>query len=93
MIYMTYYLLFFFLIPKIHFIFLQETVNSLLPVFEKFLNTAPKHASYDAVRQSVIILMGSLAKHLDHTDPKIKPIVVKLVEALHTPSQQVSFIC
>ncbi|ROT65240.1 Translational activator GCN1 [Penaeus vannamei] len=67
----------------------KETVNSLLPVFEKFLNTAPKHASYDAVRQSVIILMGSLAKHLDHTDPKIKPIVVKLVEALHTPSQQV----
>lgn len=67
----------------------KETVNSLLPVFEKFLNTAPNHASYDAVRQSVIILMGSLAKHLEHSDPKIKPIVAKLVEALHTPSQQV----
>ncbi|XP_068244259.1 stalled ribosome sensor GCN1 [Palaemon carinicauda] len=67
----------------------KETVNSLLPVFEKFLNTAPNHASYDSVRQSVIILMGSLAKHLDPTDPKIKPIVAKLVEALHTPSQQV----
>ncbi|KAG7170707.1 eIF-2-alpha kinase activator GCN1-like 1 [Homarus americanus] len=67
----------------------KETVNSLLPVFEKFLNTAPNHASCDAVRQSVIILMGSLAKHLEHSDRKIKPIVVKLVEALHTPSQQV----
>lgn len=64
-------------------------MNSLLPVFEKFLNTAPNHASYDAVRQSVIILMGSLAKHLEPSDPKIKPIVAKLVEALHTPSQQV----
>lgn len=61
----------------------------MLPVFEKFLNTAPNHASYDAVRQSVIILMGSLAKHLEPSDPKIKPIVAKLVEALHTPSQQV----
>lgn len=67
----------------------KETVGSLLPVFEKFLNTAPNHASYDAVRQSVIILMGSLAKHLDQSDPKIKPIVGKLVEALSTPSQQV----
>ncbi|XP_071537961.1 stalled ribosome sensor GCN1 [Panulirus ornatus] len=67
----------------------KETVNSILPVFEKFLNTAPNHAIYDAVRQSVIILMGSLAKHLEHSDPKIKPIVARLVEALHTPSQQV----
>lgn len=73
-------------------LFIKETVNNLLPVFEKFLNTAPNHASYDAVRQSVIILMGSLAKHLEHSDPKIKPIVVKLVEALHTPSQQVRLI-
>ncbi|KAK3887663.1 hypothetical protein Pcinc_008247 [Petrolisthes cinctipes] len=67
----------------------KETVNILLPVFEKFLKTAPNHASYDAVRQSVIILMGSLAKHLDNSDPKIKPIVSKLIEALHTPSQPV----
>ena len=67
----------------------QGTVNSLIPVFENFLNTAPNHARYDSIRQSVIILMGSLAKHLDHSDPKIKPIVAKLVEALSTPSQQV----
>ncbi|XP_066998088.2 stalled ribosome sensor GCN1 [Anabrus simplex] len=67
----------------------KETVNSLLPVFEEFLDKAPDSGSFDAVRQSVVILMGSLARHLDKDDPKIKPIVDKLIEALSTPSQQV----
>ena len=64
-------------------------MSHLLPIFEKFLNTAPNAAKYDTVRQSVVILMGSLAKHLDQNSPKIKPIVAKLIDALHTPSQQV----
>ncbi|PKU38611.1 translational activator hypothetical protein [Limosa lapponica baueri] len=67
----------------------KDNVNSLLPVFEEFLKNAPNDASYDAVRQSVVILMGSLAKHLDKSDPKVKPIVGKLIAALSTPSQQV----
>lgn len=61
----------------------------MLPVFEEFLKDAPNDASYDAVRQSVVVLMGSLAKHLDKSDPKVKPIVAKLIAALSTPSQQV----
>lgn len=64
-------------------------MNSLLPVFEEFLKNAPQDATYDSVRQSVVILMGSLAKHLDKNDPKVKPIVAKLITALSTPSQQV----
>lgn len=68
----------------------QDNVSSLLPVFEEFLKNAPQDASYDSVRQSVVILMGSLAKHLDKNDPKVKPIVAKLITALSTPSQQVS---
>ncbi|XP_056628816.1 eIF-2-alpha kinase activator GCN1 isoform X1 [Triplophysa dalaica] len=67
----------------------KDNVNSLLPVFEEFLKSAPQNASYDSVRQSVVILMGSLAKHLDKSDPKVKPIVAKLITALSTPSQQV----
>lgn len=58
-------------------------------MFEEFLKDAPNDASYDAVRQSVVVLMGSLAKHLDKSDPKVKPIVAKLIAALSTPSQQV----
>lgn len=65
-------------------------MSSLLPVFEEFLKNAPQDASYDSVRQSVVILMGSLAKHLDKNDPKVKPIVAKLITALSTPSQQVN---
>ncbi|XP_076020781.1 stalled ribosome sensor GCN1 [Genypterus blacodes] len=67
----------------------KDNVSSLLPVFEEFLKNAPQDASYDSVRQSVVILMGSLAKHLEKTDPKVKPIVAKLITALSTPSQQV----
>ncbi|XP_058850202.1 stalled ribosome sensor GCN1-like [Acipenser ruthenus] len=67
----------------------KDNVSSLLPVFEEFLKNAPQDASYDSVRQSVVILMGSLAKHLDKSDPKVKPIVAKLITALCTPSQQV----
>lgn len=67
----------------------QDNVSSLLPVFEEFLKDAPQDASYDSVRQSVVILMGSLAKHLEKSDPKVKPIVAKLITALSTPSQQV----
>jgi len=67
----------------------QDNVGVLLPVFEEFLTSAPSTASQDAVRQSIVILMGSLAKHLDKDNPKVKPIVGQLISALSTPSQEV----
>lgn len=67
----------------------KETITKLLPVFEKFMDVAPKSGSFDSVRQSVVILMGSLARHLEKEDPRVKPIIYKLVDALSTPSQPV----
>ena len=67
-------------------------MNSLLSVFEEFLDKAPDSGSFDAVRQSVVILMGSLARHLERDDRKVKPIVGKLIDALSTPSQQVNMV-
>lgn len=67
----------------------KECVGHLLPVFEEFLDKTPNSSSYDNIRMSVVIIMGSLARHLDKDDEKIQPIVHKLISALATPSQQV----
>lgn len=67
----------------------KETIAKLLPVFEDFLDKAPKSSVYDNIRQAVVILMGSLARHLDKEDQRIQPIVKRLLAALSTPSQQV----
>lgn len=67
----------------------RETLGTQLPVFEEFLDSAPKSGSFDAVRQSVVLLVGSLARHLEPSDARIKPITLRLVAALSTPSQQV----
>lgn len=67
----------------------KDTVSTLLPVFENFMDRSSKSASYDHVKQAVVILMGSLARHLEKDDARIKPIVQRLIQALSTPSQQV----
>ena len=67
----------------------KTSASDLLPTFEDFLDNAPKEQKYDDARQSVVILMGSLAKHLDPSDPKVRPIMRQLILALNTPSQQV----
>ncbi|XP_052855214.1 eIF-2-alpha kinase activator GCN1 isoform X1 [Drosophila gunungcola] len=67
----------------------NQTIVNLLPVFEDFLDKAPKSQSYDNIRQAVVILMGSLARHLEKDDKRIDPIVKRLLTALSTPSQQV----
>ena len=67
----------------------KANAGELLPVFEEFLENAPKTETYDNIRQAVVILMGSLAKHLEPEDPKVRPIIRQLIIALKTPSQQV----
>ncbi|XP_028418070.1 LOW QUALITY PROTEIN: eIF-2-alpha kinase activator GCN1-like, partial [Dendronephthya gigantea] len=67
----------------------KDNTSSLLEIFEEFFDKAPDSSSHDTIRQSVIILMGCLAKHLDKEDPKVHPIIDKLLSALSTPSQQV----
>lgn len=67
----------------------KATIAKLLPVFETFLDKAPKSSYYDNIRQAVVILVGSLARHLDKEDDRIQPIVKRLLTALSTPSQQV----
>ncbi|KAJ8966633.1 hypothetical protein NQ314_003400 [Rhamnusium bicolor] len=57
----------------------KDTVGTLWPVFDDFMGKSSKSAHYDAVKQAVVILMGSLARHLDKDDLRIKPIVQEAV--------------
>ncbi|KAB7504018.1 eIF-2-alpha kinase activator GCN1 [Armadillidium nasatum] len=57
----------------------KETVNSLLPVFEKFLNTAPNHAKFDAVQESAANCLHPLVPAIKDDCPKI---VSKLMNIL-----------
>uniref|UniRef100_A0A6B2EHQ3 Putative translational activator gcn1 n=1 Tax=Phlebotomus kandelakii TaxID=1109342 RepID=A0A6B2EHQ3_9DIPT len=67
----------------------KDTIARLLPVFEEFLDKAPNSSRYDNIRQAVVILMGSLARHLEVNDERIQPIVKRLLAALATPSETV----
>jgi len=62
----------------------------LLQIMEDFLKVAPKTGDYDSVRQSVVILMGKLAKDMDKDSTKVKNILGQLIATLNTPSQQVN---
>lgn len=64
-----------------------NNITFFLDVFETYLDSAHDDHRNDLVRKSVIILMGTLAKHIDGDNPKLKPILGRLVEALSTPSQ------
>ncbi|CAG9759746.1 unnamed protein product [Ceutorhynchus assimilis] len=67
----------------------KETVGTLWPVFDNFMSKSSKSAHFDAVKEAVVVLMGTLARHLDKDDERIKPIVSRLIQALATPSQTV----
>lgn len=63
---------------------------ALLPIFEGVLEApaAPGEnlSSFDWRREGTVVLMGSTARHLDASDPKILSIMDRLLDALSTPS-------
>jgi hypothetical protein len=61
---------------------------SLLNLFDTYL-ARPDKASEDLVRESVVILLGTLARHLNPSDVRINQIIEKLMETLTTPSERV----
>ena len=67
----------------------QAAIPVVLPLLEDYLIAANSATGSDIVRESVVVLLGSLAKHLDKTDPKIPGIVDTLLSTLSTPSQLV----
>ncbi|ODQ79468.1 hypothetical protein BABINDRAFT_180589 [Babjeviella inositovora NRRL Y-12698] len=69
-----------------------STIESLIPIFEACLAAKDEGSRIqDHIRESVIILYGALARHLDASDPRLIQIVDRLVKTLDTPSEDVQF--
>ena len=45
--------------------------TELMSHFESCLGNLDNSQQADAVRQAIVVLMGSLAKHMDKDDPKV----------------------
>lgn len=67
-------------------------VENLIPVFEKCLGQQDKASKkQDRIRELVIILYGSLGRHLDASDQRLSFIVDRLLATLDTPSEDVQY--
>ena len=71
-------------------------VAVMLPVMDAFIEqgaeselAGPTEEHRDHQREGVVVVLGTLAKHLDADDPKVSRTVDTLLEALDTPSQAV----
>lgn len=67
----------------------QGLSAEVMRMCEEFLSRADDSTQTDLVRKSVVVLMGTMAKHLDQADPKVGTIVHQLLANLDTPSQAV----
>ncbi|OMJ22814.1 Translational activator GCN1 [Smittium culicis] len=68
----------------------HKNLEELSNLFESWLAN-PKYTSesHDRMRESVIVLLGTLAGHLDSGDPRIPGVLKNLAASLHTPSESV----
>lgn len=70
----------------------QERVEKLMDVLELTLETSDKGSKQsDWLNESVIVLYGSLARHLEPGDKRVSIIIQKLLDALPTPSENVQY--
>ncbi|KAJ3031271.1 translational activator of GCN4 [Rhizophlyctis rosea] len=65
-------------------------VKDLLTVFDTYLSRPAKATgTHDTIREACVILLGTLAQHLDASDKMIPEVIGKLIETLKTPSEPV----
>lgn len=67
----------------------SKRTQFIMSSFQTFLTKSPKTVENDITRRNVIILLGTMAKHLEPNDPQLKNILMQLIQALNTPSQVV----
>ncbi|PVH13735.1 uncharacterized protein CXQ87_001853 [Candidozyma duobushaemuli] len=67
-------------------------VESLIPIFEKCLSQKDEGSKkQDRIKESVIILYGTLGRYLDSSDDRLRIIVERLLSTLDTPSEDVQY--
>ncbi|KAK6204250.1 armadillo-type protein [Scheffersomyces amazonensis] len=70
----------------------KENVEVLIPIFEVNLAAKDERSkTQNNIKESVIILYGSLARHLDIKDDRLEIIVDRLLKTLDTPSISVQY--
>ncbi|GAA6024607.1 hypothetical protein JCM11491_006044 [Sporobolomyces phaffii] len=68
----------------------KANLQELIALFEDFLaRPSTGDQVHDYITEALVILFGSLARHLDPKDPRVKTVIGRLVEALKTPSEVV----
>lgn len=68
-------------------------IQELLDLFDKHLSQ-PSQAkeTHDRIRESLVILMGTLAQYLDDQETRIMETVEKLIDTLKTPSELYKYL-
>lgn len=67
-------------------------IENLIPIFESALAAKDDGSkAQDSIKESVIILYGALARHLDASDERLLKIVERLIKTLETPSEDVQY--
>ncbi|KIW26706.1 uncharacterized protein PV07_06517 [Cladophialophora immunda] len=70
----------------------KECLEPLMELFEKVLQAPDKGTEEsDWVNEAVIVLYGSLARHLPDGDRRIGNVIQKLLDTLSTPSESVQY--
>ncbi|KAF1981185.1 translational activator [Aulographum hederae CBS 113979] len=70
----------------------RPKVEELMKLFEQALDAPNKSSeAYDSVNEAVVILYGSLARHLDAGDGRVPKVVQRLLATLSTPSESVQY--
>ncbi|KAJ6103211.1 hypothetical protein N7486_005638 [Penicillium sp. IBT 16267x] len=68
----------------------QQKVEELMKLLETTLETSDKATqTSDLLNEAVVVLYGSLARHLKADDPRLQTVLKKLLATLPTPSETV----
>ncbi|KAB8067613.1 armadillo-type protein [Aspergillus leporis] len=70
----------------------QHKVEELMNILETTLETSDKGSeTSDLLNEAVVVLYGSLARHLKADDPRLQTVIKRLLATLPTPSESVQF--